>query len=120
MMEDDKMEKDDETSQSNGPGTFTDYTAEQVSNAQTDDVVLAFLADWCSSCQALKRDIQNNSSDIPADLTILEVDYDEEVALKQEHGITYQHTLVQVDKDGNQLKKWSGGFSLDDVVAEVI
>lgn len=120
MMEDDKMDKDDETSQSSGPGVFTSYSPDNVSNASTENVVIFFAADWCPSCQVLKRDIEANESSIPANLTILEANYDDEVDLKKTHGVTYQHTMVQVDKDGNQLKKWSGGFNLDDIASEVI
>ena len=32
----------------------------------------------------------------------------EETALRQKYGVTYQHTFVKVDKDGNQIKKASG------------
>jgi len=34
--------------------------------------------------------------------------------------INTQHTLVQVDKDGNLIKKWSGGSKLDAIVSEIM
>jgi hypothetical protein len=47
------------------------------------------------------------------------VNYDNSTALKQKYAVTYQHTFVQVDKDGNLIKKWSGSPTLTALVAEV-
>jgi hypothetical protein len=52
-------------------------------------------------------------------VTILEVDYDKYGELKQKYGVTMQHTLVQVDAAGNQIMKWSGGATLEDVVKNI-
>jgi len=57
--------------------------------------------------------------DIPANVTILDVDYDEYSDLKQKYGVTTQHTLVQVDAEGNEIAKWVGGNTLDTVLAKV-
>jgi hypothetical protein len=56
---------------------------------------------------------------IPAGITILKTDYDSETELKKKYGVTTQHTLVQVDKDGNLIKKWSGSSGLANLVAEI-
>jgi hypothetical protein len=48
------------------------------------------------------------------------VDYDNSDELKKKYGVTYQHTLVQVDKDGNLIKKWSGSPTLTSLVKEVL
>ena len=47
---------------------------------------------------------------------LFKTDYDSEKELKKQYGITYQHTFVYVDKDGKQIKKWSGG-AIDDLIA---
>jgi hypothetical protein len=52
-------------------------------------------------------------------VSILKVDYDKETELKKKYGVTYQHTLVQVDKDGNLIKKWSGSPTLTKLVSEI-
>jgi thiol-disulfide isomerase/thioredoxin len=85
----------------------------------THDVVLFFRAGWCPTCRAVDSDIKANLSKIPSSLAILDVNYDNSSALKQKYGVTYQHTFVQVDKDGNLIKKWSGSPTLAALVAEV-
>jgi len=67
----------------------------------------------------LKSDIESNLSNIPSGTTILSADYDTYTDLKKKYGVTTQHTLVQVDKDGNQITKWSGGSTLDTVLDKI-
>lgn len=50
----------------------------------------------------------------------MKVNYDNSKELKTKYGVTYQHTLVQVDKDGKLLKKWAGSPTLSDLVSEII
>jgi thiol-disulfide isomerase/thioredoxin len=101
-------------------GSYEPYSPDKVLLASaTHDVVLFFRAGWCPTCRAVDADIKNNLSKIPSDLTILDVNYDNSTALKQMYAVTYQHTFVQVDKDGKLIKKWSGSPTLATLVAEV-
>ncbi len=100
-------------------GSYETYSAEKLASAGTGSVVLFFNASWCPDCRATVKDIEANLNEIPADLTILSVDYDKYADLKKQYGVTYQHTFVQVDENGKQLKKWSGSFTLDDIEAQV-
>ena len=56
----------------------------------------------------------------------MKVDYDsasgaksQEIALKPKYGVTYQHTLVQVDANGNQVKKWNNSYTLEEILREI-
>lgn len=101
-------------------GSYEAYAPEKITLASaTHDVVLFFRASWCPTCRAVDADIKANISKIPGSLAILDVDYDNSASLKQKYGVTYQHTFVQVDKDGNLIKKWSGSSTLAALVAEV-
>ncbi len=100
-------------------GSYIAYAPEKIAMAETGDVVLFFHASWCPSCRALNSDIEKNVSTIPSRVTILKTDYDQEVELKKKHGVTTQHTLVQVDKDGNLIKKWSGGSKLENLISQI-
>ncbi len=100
-------------------GSYIPYDASKLAMANTGHVVLFFHASWCPTCRNLDTDIKANLSAIPANLTILDVDYDAAVELKKKYGVTYQHTFVQVDANGTQLKKWSGSPTLDALVGEV-
>ena len=119
MMEKDgaMMEKKDGAMMEKG--VYAPYEASKLAMAETGKVVLFFKASWCPSCRTLDADIKASLGDIPAGVTILEVDYDKYGDLKQKYGVTMQHTLVQVDKDGNQIAKWSGGSTLEDVVKNI-
>ncbi|MCA9392356.1 thioredoxin family protein [candidate division WWE3 bacterium] len=98
-------------------GTYEDYDESKLAKANDGDVVLFFKANWCPTCQALDADISMH--EVPDGLTILKVDYDTETALKQKYGITYQHTLVQVDADGNMIQKWAGSPTLQSIVEKL-
>jgi thiol-disulfide isomerase/thioredoxin len=107
------MEKD---SAMMSKGSYEMYDATKLAMAKDGKVVLFFKASWCPTCRTLDADIKASLADIPAGVTILEVDYDKYGDLKQKYGVTMQHTLVQVDASGNQIMKWSGGNTLESVV----
>jgi len=100
-------------------GSYEAYSPEKLARAETGDVVLFFHASWCPSCRSLNSDIEATMSSIPEGVSILKVDYDKETELKKKYGVTHQHTLVQVDKDGNLIKKWSGSSKLANVISEI-
>lgn len=100
-------------------GSYEAYSADKIARAETGDVILFFHASWCPSCRGLNSSIESNLKSIPEAVTILKTDYDKETELKKKYGVTYQHTLVQVDKDGNMIKKWSGSSSLDNLLAQI-
>lgn len=90
---------------------FTAYTPELV--GKTEKTVLFFHADWCPSCRAADAGIWSDT--IPANLSILKVDYDNSDQLKKKYEILSQHTFVQVDKNGNMLAKWVGWIHVSDI-----
>jgi thiol-disulfide isomerase/thioredoxin len=100
-------------------GSYEAYSPEKLARAETGDVVLFFHASWCPSCRGLNSDIEANLSSIPEGISILKTDYDTSTELKKKYGVTYQHTLVQVDKDGNMIKKWSGGSKLSNLLSQI-
>lgn len=101
-------------------GSYEAYAPERVMLASSShDVVLFFRASWCPTCIAVDKDIKANLGKIPSTLAILDVNYDNSTELKKKYGVTYQHTFVQVDKDGNLIKKWSGSPTLTAIIEEV-
>jgi len=100
-------------------GSYEAYAPEKLARAETGDVVLFFHASWCPTCRGLSADIDKNIEAIPSEVSILKVDYDTETELKKKYGVTYQHTLVQVDMDGNMIKKWSGSPTLNSLVSQI-
>lgn len=118
------MEKDETSMMDKGDtmmksGSYEAYSADKLARAENGDVVLFFHASWCPSCRGLNTNIESNQKSIPEGVSILKLDYDKETELKKKYGVTTQHTLVQVDKDGNLIKKWSGSGSLDALISQI-
>lgn len=93
------------------PGQYIPYS-DYVNNPEDfadSHVVLYFSAAWCSTCQGLNNSLQADG--VPDGLTVVKVDYDSSQNLKQQYGVTLQHTLVQVDPSGEALTKFTGSLT---------
>lgn len=69
------------------------------------DVVLYFHADWCHECQ--DTDASLAADGVPAGLTLVQIDYDERTDLRQQYGVTVQHSFVLVDDAGERQDIWT-------------
>lgn len=98
--------------------SYADFSAQKATYKDAH-VVLYFYAPWCPTCRVLDKDVTANVSNLPANTVIVKTDYDSSVSLKKKYGVTYQHTLVQIDANGEKVKKWSGSPKLKDVVSEI-
>lgn len=99
------------------PGTYTQYSKDKLTNETN---IIFFAAGWCPSCAELDSNLSSATS-IPDGYTILKTDYDNSQEIREKYGVTIQHTLVQVDKDGNLIKKVNGlysVFTLEDIIQE--
>ena len=89
---------------------YIDYSEGNFDAQITDQpTVLFFHAAWCPTCRSAESDIEKNIDDLPEGLTIVKVDYDSSRKLRAKYGVTVQHTYVQIDENGNEIKKWIGG-----------
>ena len=84
-------------------GVYQDYSDEALSSA-TGKILLFFHAPWCPQCRELESDIKQDG--VPADTTILKVDYDTSQKLRQKYGVTIQTTIVEVTASGELVKKF--------------
>lgn len=92
-------------------GHYLDYTPEvlEQSLAETKYNLLFFYASWCPTCHALENEVLRDFHKLPEDLTIIKADFDSEKELKKKYGVVAQHTLVQLNSQGEELNKWIGG-----------
>jgi thiol-disulfide isomerase/thioredoxin len=100
---------DSETSITNTSGNYVNY---DMSKLTKETNLIFFAASWCPSCRQLDNDIQSNLNNIPSNVTILKADYDREQELKVKYGVTIQHTIVQVNQEGELINRWNGLYNL--------
>ena len=104
------VKKDD-----NSASRYVEYSKSAYDQTTSKRRVLYFYASWCPICRPADANFKENASKIPDDVTVLRVNYNdpetdkEEKDLAKTYGITYQHTFVQVDAQGNEVTKWNGG-----------
>lgn len=100
-------------------GSYIGYDDYKSSMANlSGNVVLFFHASWCPDCQAADKAIAADDN-LPEGLTIVKVDFDDNQDLRKEYGITTQHSFVQVDGDGNEVKKWTGSKNAEDIASNL-
>jgi thiol-disulfide isomerase/thioredoxin len=123
----DAMEMIDDSSMSSDSSglaaRYVEYSSANLAKANLNGgrAVLWFAAlAWCPSCQAADRDFKANFDKVPADVTILKVDYDNDSAMKKKYSIVMQDTFIQVDSQGNEVTKWnSGGQGIKTLLANL-
>ena len=103
-------------------GNYVSYQnyEQEVEKYQDSKVVMFFNAAWCSTCKIARDNFESSLDQIPSDLTIVVVDFDNSDDLRKKYGITVQHTLVQIDANGESLKKWSGSTTIDQIVKALV
>lgn len=83
---------------------FTVY-ADSADLIGEEPVTLFFHADWCGTCVALEKDINENINDLSNKVRIIKVDFDKETELKKKYGVLMQSMFVVLDKNGNVVEK---------------
>ena len=79
------------------------------------NVVLFYNAYWCSTCKAARDGFEAGLSEMPEDLTIVLVDFDENTEMRKKHDVIVQHTFVQIDSMGNELQRWYGSTTVAEI-----
>jgi thiol-disulfide isomerase/thioredoxin len=97
--------------------SLADYQA-AASDYSGTKVVYFFSASWCSTCKFARDNFEASLTEIPADLTLVLVDFDDSQDLRVTYGVTIQHTFVQIDDEGGLIKKWSGSTTIDDLITQ--
>lgn len=69
-----------------------------------EPAVLFFHATWCPICKRTDEVLTQWYEEEDFPLSVYQVDYDSAEDLKARYGVTYQHTFVLVDGEGNAVK----------------
>jgi len=109
------MGKDEDRMMTSDQARYIEYSKKTLDEASDKRRVLYFYANWCPTCRPADANFKENASKIPEDVVLIKVNYNdsdtdqEEKDLAQKYGITYQHTFVQMDAQGNKITAWNGG-----------
>ena len=99
-------------------GSYTEWSEANFEAAADEQRWLYFHADWCSVCRVLNDDINANLSDIPDDVVIFKVDFDDNQDLRQKYGVTTQTVIVAVDAQGEKTQSYNA-YSTPDLISIV-
>ena len=96
--------------QTNQDSQYIDYSLVNFNKHQDKNRWLFFHAKWCHLCVSLEKDIRENLDNIPSDVVIFQVDYDQETELKRQYEVRLQTTVVAISPDG-QIKTFNAQAS---------
>lgn len=103
---------------------YQDFNPQDFEQNRSKRRVLFFYANWCTTCRPVNADFLKNQDQIPDDVIVFRVNYKDsdtdksEKELAEKYKIIYQHTFVQVNQQGDEIKKWNGG-NLSDLIKNV-
>lgn len=109
---------------SSNTSRYIEYSKTVLDNAKDKRRVLYFYASWCPICRVGNENFLANADKIPEDVVVIRTNYNdpdtnqEEKDLAKKYGITYQHTFVQIDAQGNEVAKWLGG-EIEELLANI-
>ena len=114
----------EEASENIPSSRYVEYSKTILDQSKDLRRVLYFYATWCPTCKVANEDFLANPNKIPEDVVLIRINYNdpdtdaEEKDLAKKYGITYQHTFVQIDAEGNQIAKWNGGQT-EELIANI-
>jgi thiol-disulfide isomerase/thioredoxin len=127
MEKTDMMEQDTDimdTSAMMMDSRYVAYSPEVFDASADQRRVLFFYASWCPTCRPADADFQEQANSIPSDVKLIRVNYNDpetdqkEKDLADTYGVTYQHTFVQIDEQGNEITIWNGG-QMDELLTNI-
>lgn len=92
-----------------GTPMYIDYHADQLDrHLGKDPIILFFHAEWCPLCRKSEAVIQEGFESLEGGVIWMKVDYDTELELRKEYGITYQDTFIVLNAEGEEVERQNG------------
>jgi len=99
------------------PGVYGEYGDEDVEGFENK--ILFFTAPWCPSCTEVHENIIEEQKEIPADVAIIRVDFDNDVQLREKYGVDKQHTFILIDENGEEISRWNNSKTLKEIIENI-
>ena len=106
--------------QSKMESVYSDYSSAKFQAARNAGkiIFLEFASETCPICQAQEPQIKMAFAELNNPKIVgFKVNYDTEKTMNQQYGVTYQHTHIILDENGNVLKKMTEPLSKDELLA---
>jgi len=113
MMKQDETSTENKIMADNKNSNYVEYSKANLDSSINVKRLLFFYASWCPICRPVDTALKSTQI-IPDGVSVIRVNFNdpdtdqEEKDLAKKYGVTYQHTFVQIDENGNALKKWTG------------
>ena len=113
----------EEKKQEQSPAMKAEYLAFTQANldnalANGKDVILFVHHKGCGSCTILDENISTNLAQFPTSMTFLKINYATQSDVMKQFDVDSYHTLVFLDKQGNETNRVKGGiFTVNDIIA---
>lgn len=95
-------------------GNYNDINQEDF-----ERTILFFTAPWCPSCTEAESNIEAGQKEIPDNVAIVRVDFDNENELREKYHVEKQHTFVLVDKDGKEISRWNNSTTIEEIINNI-
>lgn len=95
-----------EETEANSEAAYLAYSEGVIGNGEPS--LLFFHAAWCPNCRVADRDLASIYTSGNAKINTYKVDYDTATELKERYGVTYQHTFVLIDGQGQPIRTVQG------------
>ncbi|MEA3322752.1 MAG: thioredoxin family protein [Patescibacteria group bacterium] len=95
-------------------GNYADINQEDF-----ERTILFFTAPWCPNCTETGNNIEAEQKEIPDNVAVVRVDFDNESELREKYHVEKQHTFVLVDKNGKEISRWNNSTTVEEIIDNI-
>lgn len=77
-------------------------------------IILEFYANWCSTCKSFDKSLEDY--DLPEDILILKVDFDNSEELRKKYSVLTQSTFVEINNNWDILNRFIAISNINDLI----
>lgn len=95
---------------------YIDYDENLIKNFDWR-IILEFYANWCSTCKSFDKSLEDY--DLPENILILKIDFDNSEELRKKYAVLTQSTFVEINNREEVLNRFIGIINIEDLVEKL-